>query len=160
MSWFWPPKVTFYPTPTSCPQFLGVPVASQPPSQHQPTPASQSASQPAAIQCTSNSVQSSCKLPESPSSPAKALKAKGFHRFLLCQPGRLQHQLSMPKPSKVTPSDPQGQSRSSEGDSKCSLEEPKVTPNSSIWSHGAQFEPNVNPEAPKIHRKTSKMLPK
>ena len=53
-----------------------------------------------------------------------------------------------------------GQSRSSQGHSKCSLEAPKVTPNTSIWSHCAQSEPNLNPEAPKIHQKTPKMLPK
>ena len=66
----------------------------------------------------------------------------------------------MPKAPNLTPSDPQRASRSSQAHPKCSLEAPKVTPNTPIRSHWAQSEPNLNPEAPKIHQKTPKMLPK
>ena len=156
---FWAPKpMVSPPSPqSSAPE---VPVVSQPPRQHQPLPASPSASQPADIQCASSSVQSSSKLAESPSKPKKPMKNNGFHLFLLCQPGCLQHPFWIPKSSKLTPSDLQRQSRSSQAHPKCSLEAPKVTGNTPTWSHGAQSEPTVNPGAPKILPKTHKMLPK
>ena len=154
MWWFWAPQTYGLPSPTLCSQLLGVPVASQPPSQPQPPPASPPASQPAAIQCARNRIQSSSKLPKSPSklpkSPSnlpKPPKTNGFHRFLLCEPGRLQHPFWMPEAPKLTPSDFQRQSRSSQAHPKCSLEAPKLTPNTPIWSHGAQSELNLSPVA-------------
>ena len=163
---FLAPRTGRLPSPTLSSQLLGVPVASQPPSQPQPPPASPPASQPAAIQCARNRIQSSSKLPKSPSklpkSPSnlpKPPKTNGFHRFLLCQPGRLPHPFWMPEAPKVPPSDLQRQSRSSQAHPKCSLEAPQVTPNTPIWTHCARSEPNLNPEAPKIHHKTPKMLP-
>ena len=155
--WFWAPpneRQTLHPTPV--PQLWG----GQPASQPAPATTSQPASQPAAIQRASSSAKSSSKIPKSPSSRPKPMKTYGFHRFLLCQPGRLQHEFLMPKAPQVTPSDIQRQSRSFQAHPKCSLEAPKVTPNIPIWSHGPQSELNLSPGAPKIHPKTSKMLPK
>ena len=160
MWWFWPPKLTVYPSPTSCPRLLGSPWPAHLPASASGPPASPSVSQPSAIQCPSSSAKSSSRLPKSPSSPQGPLKTNGFHEFLLCQPGCLQHPFWMPKASKVTPSDLQRQPRSSQAHPKCSLEAPKVIPNAPMCTHGAQFEPTVNPGTPKINPKTSKMLPK
>ena len=112
-------------------------MASQPTSQHQPPPTSPSASQPDAIKCASSPIQSSPKHPEYPSKLQKQMKTKGFHEFLLCQPGRLQHPFWMSKASKVTSSDLQRQLRSSQAHPKCSLEPPKMTPKVPMWTHGA-----------------------
>ena len=155
-----PSRTSALPSPYLLLSFHGVPVASQPPSQHQPPPASPSASQPAAIQCARNPIQSSSKIPESPSSHPKPMKTKSVHRFLLCQSGRLQHPFWMPEASKVTPSGPQMESRSSQALPKWSLEAPKVTPAAPICSNGTQCAPIVDPGIPKIHPKPPKMLQK
>ena len=143
------------PSPEGLASAQGDTVASQPPSHHQPPPASPPASQPSAIQCASNSIQSSSKPPELPSSLPSALKIDGFQLFLLCQSSRLQHQFWMPKSSQLTPSDLQRQSGSSQAHPKWSLEAPKMSPNTPIWSHDAQSEPNLNPGAPKDPSKDS-----
>ena len=163
MGWFWPPKVPVSP-PDLGPSAPGGPCgqpASQPaPANPSQPPASPLSSQPFAIQCPRNPLQGSSELPKSPCSLPKPSKTNGFQRVLLYQPGSLQHQLWMPKAPKLPPSDPQRASRNSQVHPKCSLETPKMTPNTPIWNHLAQSEPNLSPEGPKIHQKTPKMLPK
>ena len=154
-----PPKHTFKLHPTWSPRLLGSTwPASLPASQR--SSASPSASQPAAIQCASNSVQSPSKLPGSPSKPQKPMNTNIFHWLLPCQPGCLQHPFWMPEPSKVIPSDVKMESTGSQALPKWSLETPTMIANAPMWTHGAQFEPTVNPGTPKTHTKTSKMLPK
>ena len=123
-------------------------MVSQPPSQPQPPPAVRSASQPAAIQCASSSVQSYPMLPESPSSLPKPLKSNGFIRFLLCQPGRRQHSFWMPEAPKVTPSDLKIDPRSSQAFPKWSLQTPKVILPSSAGQCTQIPTPDPHPSPP------------
>ena len=147
------PQTEGLPSPNPVSSATGVPMASQPPSQHRPPPATPSASQPAAIQCASSSVHSSSKLPGSPSNLPKRLKANNLHMFLLCQPGRLQHPFWMTEASKVTPSDFKTGSRSSQALPEWSLQALKVTLAAPVYPNGAQCTAIVSKGIPKIHPK-------
>ena len=109
------------------PSAQGIPVASQPASQHQPTP-SQPSRQPA--RCHPVCEQRSPELLQASIIPFQSSKTFENHWFLFvfCYVRLVACQYS-------------------------NLEAPKVTPNIPIWIHGAQSEPTVSPGAPKIHQR-------
>ena len=91
--------------------------------------------------------------------PSKTPENQRFSMVFAMSALSLQHPFWMPEAPKFTPSDSQRASRSRQVHPKCSLEAPKVVPNTPIYSHGGKSEPNLSPGAPKIHPKTQSRAP-